>query len=168
MEDVLDKIAAYLSGYSTADPGLHASDVTWIVGDVGMSDPENLPFGFIIPLNDQVATYSANGLPGGVHGVDKDQFTIPMLIVHAQHQYAAPVVNTSPTQSGSPFLEQPSYRDLLRLGQNVRKAFRANITLDGLITTSRVSELRYVLAVIDAKEYRAVRLTLEVAQRRQR
>lgn len=165
MEAVLDALAAFLAQSTAGAAGLRASDVTWVLGDVGMSDPEALPFGFIAPLNDKVEPYSTGGSVGGSRGVDMDAYSVPLLLVQDVHKYEDPVASagTSP-----PTYESPGYRSLLQLAQNVRAALRSDITLGGVIATSTVSEIRYVLVQIGDKLYRGCRLTWTARQRRSR
>lgn len=160
MEQVLDGLATYLSGHGVALPVATplVTDITWIVGDVGMGDPNALPFGFIAPFNDVVAPRT-----GGGHGVDMDTLTIPMLIVLAPHDYEQPIPSANTF-----FKEQPGFRTMLQLCQNVRSALRANITVSGLVATSLISEMRYVLVTIDNKTYRGCRITLNAQMRRGR
>jgi hypothetical protein len=155
MEQFLDKLAKYLAD----DPhSAGTAIVTWILGDFGMSSPTALPFGYITPFNDTVKART-----GGPHGVDDDTYTIPMFVVDDMQHFG------DPTQvAGQSYFEQPGYRKLLQYAQNVRAALRANITLDGLIATSAVLEQRFLPVVIDDKPWRAVRITVQAQQRRQR
>lgn len=155
MEQVLDYLALFLDQFVGPSPG--PGDVTWVLGDIGQGEPQALPIGYIAPLNDSPKGYSA--------GVDMDTYQVPMLVVFAKHIVAQPVQSQN-TQT----FEQPGYRNLLQLAQNIRGALRTpmGITLGGLVATSSVVEIRYVLTQIDSKTYRAARITVEIKQRRAR
>lgn len=158
MEAFLDALAKILSTNALS------SVVTWILGDVGMAAPPQLPFGYIAPLNDAVSPYT-----GGPQGVDMDTYTIPLLIVQDVHDYqAAPIPGAPPGGGTVQYQEQPQYRALLELVQNIRTVLRANITMQGSVATCTVTEIRYLLVDIDDKPYRACRITIRAQHRRGR
>jgi hypothetical protein len=92
-----------------------------------------------------------------------DRFQVPILVVYDRLQYAQPTAVTNQA-----YFEQPGYRPLMQMGQNIRAALRANITLGGLVATSLITEMRYALVSIDNKAYRGLRITWEARQRRGR
>jgi hypothetical protein len=155
MEAFLDKLANYLA----TDPhGKGTAAVTWILGDTGTSELQTWPVGYITPFNDEIQP-----LTGGVNGVDKDTYLVPLFIVDDLHRYGEPVQT-----QGQQYMEQPGYRSLLQYAQAVRAAVRANITLDGVIATSRVIEIRYVQLKLAERLLRAARVTIQAQQRRGR
>lgn len=160
MEQFLDAVAQILT------QGVDWTGVTtpvqqWILGDMGMGAPTALPFGYIIPSLDKVIPFT-----GGIHGVDMDEYLIDLIVVDDLHKYGSPVPQQS-GQAGS-WLEQPGYRNLLRIGQAIRAAFRANITLGGNIAKSSEPKIQYVPVVIDNKSYRGLRITIDASMRRGR
>jgi hypothetical protein len=168
MRETIDELALYLAGVSSLTP-LPALDpspstVTWIIGDVGMGAPQGLPFGYIAPFNDKLPAYSAGGSSGPVRGVDMEAATIPLLIVLDEHDYSPPV----PSVINPVVLEQPGYRPMMNLVENILTALRRNITLGGVAATSTITEARYVLVDIASKKYRGCRMTLSVTRRRPR
>lgn len=158
MEQVLDLLAAFLAANVTTTP-----DITWIIGDPGMSAPTSLPFGYIVPLWDSVKPLS-----GGLHGVDMDTYAIPLLVVDDLHNYGAPVANANAAGT----FEQPGYRKLMQFGQAIRAAHRgpsgAGIVLGGAVATSAIPAISYVWVKIDETPYRGVRVALQIQQRRSR
>lgn len=154
MEQFLDNLLAFLLANVSTSPAL-----TWILGDPGMSAPQSLPMGYVVPLFDTVTPLSA--------GVDMDTYAVPILIVDDLHNYGTPVQSSHAPGTW----EQPGYRKLMEMGQAVRFALRdggAAITQDGTVATSTVPAISYVWLKIDNKPYRGVRVALQVQQRRYR
>lgn len=160
MESFLDALADYL----VTDPhAVGTAAIAWILGDFGTSSPTELPFGYITPFLDQPNPRSGKPGTGGTSGYDMDAYTVPLFVVDDLHKYGDP----QPV-AGKGYSEQPGYRALLRYGQSVRAALRKNITLDGLVATTGVAEIRFVPLVIDETVYRAARVTVTATQRRAR
>lgn len=155
MESYLDALIDYLSGYS----GLGA--IIFVLGDLGLGSPSGvgLPIAYVTPFGD-----TPKSRTGGVHGVDMDAYTVPILVIDDLHKYG------DPTQvAGRAYFEQPGYRKLLQYAQTIRAALRADITLGGLVATQSITEIRYVRVVTgDNQIYRGVRVTVSAQQRRAR
>jgi hypothetical protein len=175
LEEFLDALA-YL--FAT-DP--RTSAITWILGDVGMGAPTTLPFGYISQQSEAVKWMTSDGRGGSGGGLAAglDDWLIPVIITVAfqQHQYVSPAPATPP--SGSPFtamalgtavpyLEQPGWRTSLQTNQRIKDVLRTNIVVGGEVATTRITEARYILQVINSVAYRASRLTLSTQQRRVR
>jgi hypothetical protein len=165
-ETLLDTLANYLGNKPVFAQQPDTSVVHWVLGDIGMGPTPGLPVGFISPLNDALIPYGRGGSTGGPHGTDMDDYTVPMLIIQAEHKAQEPV----PTkQAGaSEYLESPGYRELMQLVQKVRAALRIEPTFGGAVATSTITELRPMLIDLDTKVYRGARLTLVARQRRSR
>lgn len=112
----------------------------------------------MVPLFDQVKALS---------GIDMDTYVVPMLLVDDLHAYGPPVTN----QNVPGALEQPGYRKLMQYGQIIRNELRAGgagITVGGIAATTQIPAISYVWVGIDNKQYRGVRIALQVSQRRAR
>jgi hypothetical protein len=158
VEDFLDALLQFLITYVA--PKM-PSATAFILGDPGTSAPTSLPFVYLVPLFDAVKPLS--------NGVDMDTYVVPMLVVDDMHQYGPPVQNAN--VSSPQALEQPGYRKLMQYGQTFRDELRAGgqaITQDGIAATSTVPAISYVWVKIDNKQYRGVRIALQVEQRRPR
>lgn len=158
MEEYLDALLAFLlANVDTSDIG-NGGAISWIIGDPGMGNPQSLPYGFVVPLWDNVEPLS---------GIDQDTYLIPILVVDDLHKYGAPIENTNAPGT----YEQPGYRVLMQMGQAVRQALRAGgkgITTGGIAATSNVPAINFVWVKIGDKPYRGVRLAYQVQQRRAR
>lgn len=165
-EGFCDTLAYYLAKPPVLSNQPDTTVVHWVLGDIGMGPSPGLPVGFIAPLNDAIVPYGKGGSTGGPHGTDFDEFTVPMLIVQAEHKVEDPVI--SEAISNAEYWESPGYRGLMQLVQLVRKALRAEPTFGGSVATSTISELRPMLIELDDKVYRGARLTLTARQRRSR
>src|ERR1700733_1465927 len=89
-EEFLD-VLAYLLATDTAQLP-PTSEVSWIVGDVGMGPPPALPFGFISVNNESVWWMTANGgrgglSAGGANGLDDWQVVATLTVGFAKHDY---------------------------------------------------------------------------------
>lgn len=156
MEAFLDALMAFLVAHVA--PQLPAA-AGLILGDPGQSAPTSLPFLYLVPLFDAVKPYST--------GVDMDTYVVPMLLVDDLNAYGPPI----PHENVAGALEQPGYRKLMQYGQIVRDELRAGgsaITVNGIAATSTVPAISYVWVGIDNKQYRGVRIALQVQQRRNR
>lgn len=130
--------------------------ITWSIGDVGQTDPDVLPAGFLIPYFDTVDPLT--------NGLDKDTYVVPILVIDDLHQYGPTVSN--PNVPGG--FEQPGYRVLMQYGAAVRTVLRgggAGITLEGEIATSVISAINYVWVKIGETPYRGARLAVQAQQR---
>jgi hypothetical protein len=165
-EGFVDTLANYLSNEPIFENQPDTTVVHWVVGDIGMGAAPGLPVGFISPLNDAIIPYGKGGSTGGPHGTDMDHYTVPMLIVQAEHVVEEAVKGT--TVSNAAWWEMPGYRELMQLAQSIRKALRAEPTFGGAIATSTITELRPMLIDLDNKMYRGARLTLDARARRSR
>lgn len=135
----------------------------WILGDIGMGNIPGLPVGFIAPLNDSILPYGKGGSTGGPHGTDMDEFTIPMLLIQAEHE----VVDAEQVPE-LPFWMMPGFEGLMALSQDVRKALRVEPTFGGAVATSTMTELRPMMIELANKIYRGGRLTVTARARRTR
>lgn len=157
------------------------SEVSWIIGDVGMGAPQETPFAYIAPRNDSIpwktAGGSKGGMSGGPQGVDDHLLIVPITIAFEPHRYVEPVQAAPPTTSPvshqslgvePPYFEQPGARTAMQIVDRVTAVLREKITVGGVIATSNIVETAYVLQVIDSKPYRAARLTIQAQQRRRR
>lgn len=174
LEEALDMLAYILATDS------RTSGINWILGDVGMGSPSAVPFGYIGVRDESVNWSTAQGgagLPTGPTGLD--DWLIPVLITVAfqPHQFIAPVTASPPVSSPftaahlavtPPYLEQPGFRTSLQINQKIKGVLRNNITVGGELATTRVTESRYLLQVIQGKLYRASRITCVAQQRRVR
>ncbi len=169
--EYLDMLAWLLSTDS------RTSRITWILGDVGMGAPQHTPFAYISPFGESVRWYTTGGLPGGVTGVDDWDETVVMTVAFEPHRYVPPVHAVPPVSSpvsqqtlgvAPAYWEQPGFRKAMETSAAVKAVLRANITVLGEIATSRVTEARYVLQVVQGKLYRAARITVAAQQRRRR
>ena len=160
---------------------VNTKEVSWIIGDVGMGAPQQTPFAYIAPRNDNIAWKTANGstggMTGGPHGLDDHTLVVPITVAVQPHSYLQPVEAKPPEGSPvsehtlgvqPPFWEQPGYRTAMELQDRIRLALRENITVGGEVITSTIVETTYVLQVIQADAYRALRITLQAQQRRRR
>lgn len=175
-EEFLDVLAYTLA----TNPA--TSNVQWILGDVGMGKPTQLPFGYISLFNEDVLWMTANGgtgglASGGATGQDDWRMQVSITIAFQGHQYIEPVQAVPPAGSPvsaaalggpPPFMEQPQWRLSLQLAEAMKAVLRTNITVSGEIATSRITESRYLLQVIGGNEFRAFRLTVQAQQRRPR
>lgn len=160
-QGLLDTIANYLSTAPIFPNQPDTTVVHWVVGDIGMGGIPGLPVGFISPLNDEITPYGRGGSTGGPHGTDMDQYTIPMLIIQAEHNQEDAV-----QAQGLDFYEMPGYRGLIQLMEDVRKALRAEPTMGGVVAaTTTISEARPMLINLDNKIYRGARMTLTARAR---
>lgn len=172
-ESILDTLANYLSSPPVLAAQPDTTTIEWVLGDIGMGPTQAIPVGFIAPLNLGVVPFGRGGSVGGRSGTDLLDFTIPMLIIEAEHDAKAEPVNhvanahTGEHASGE-FKEYPGYRGLIQFGEGVRRALRANIGLSGSVATSTITELRPVLIDLNNKLYRGSRLTLTARARRSR
>lgn len=134
-------------------------NLTWIFGDPGASELMNLPAGYVVPLFDTIEPLS--------NQVDTDTYAIPILVVDDVAAYGPPIANVNAPGA----FEQPGYRNLMTYGEAIRDALRnggASITFNGIVATSQVPAINYVFINIDGKNYRGVRVALQVIQRRHR
>ena len=172
LEELMDAVA-YLLATSSA-----TSNIAWILGDVGMGAPQDLPYGYVSQLNEQVKWYTANGGQGGnasgPNGVDDWMISIVLTICFQQRDYVEPVT-AAPTAGSAfsglgtlPYTEQPGWRGALRYVQSVKGVLRTNITIGGFAATTQVVESKPQLLDIDSKVFRAVRISLATQQRRRR
>lgn len=170
-EAFIDTLANYLANAPVLTAGGQQPDttiVTWIAySDIGLGPIENLPVGLIAPLNDNVLPYGKGGGTGGRFGTDLDEFTVPILIVQAEHLYEPPVATTAPAPAAN-YKQSPGGRELVELLQKIRKALRADPTFGMSVATSTITELRPMLIDLDNKVYRGARLTLAARTRRSR
>lgn len=154
------------------------SEINWILGDVGMGSPADLPFGYISVMTEAVTWYSANGGAGGLAtaGLDDWQITVVLNICIEPHSYIPPIAATPPGASPfnaannagftPPYLEQPGWRSMLEVVQNIKKVMRTSPTILGAATDTRLVESRPVLLEVHDRLYRAVRVTIMTQQRR--
>jgi len=174
-EEFLDMLAYMLATNE------HTSEVAWIIGDVGMGAPQQTPFGYIAPRNDNIpwmtAQGSTGGLPGGSHGLDDHAMLVPITVAVQPHAHLQPIEAAPPESSPlskhslgtqPPYFEQPGYRAAMELQDRIRIALRENITLGGEVITTTIVETTYVLQTIESDVYRALRITLQAQQRRRR
>ncbi len=175
-EEFIDMLAFMLATNASTE------EVTWIVGDVGMGAPQQTPFAYIAPRNDVIPWETAKGQTGGlptgtVAGLDMHALLVPITVAVQQHEYLKPVVAAPPASSPlsaqslgapPPFFEQPGYRAAMQIQERIVHALREDITVGGEVATTRIVETTYVLQVIEGKQYRALRLTLQAQQRRHR
>jgi hypothetical protein len=171
-EEFLDMLA-----YALATNPL-TSEITWIVGDVGMGAPQQTPFAYIAPRNDSIPWETtggqSGGLPTGQRGIDMHKMLVPITVAVQEHKYLKPAVATPPAESPLaslgplPFFEQPGYRVAMEIQENIVQALRENITVGGEVAGTNIIETTYVLQVIEGKTFRALRITLEAQQRRRR
>lgn len=157
------------------------SEVLWIVGEVGMGAPQQTPFAYISPRNDKIPWETANGstggLPTGPAGFDMHSMVVPVLLCIEEHKYLKPQAAAPPAASAvsaaslgapPPFFEQPGYRAAMGFQQRVTRALREDITVGGVVATTNIVETTYLLANVEGKVFRALRLTLQAQQRRRR
>ena len=172
LEEALDAIA-YLLATSA-----YSSQVNWILGDVGMGSPQQLPYGYISHLNESVKWYSAagglGGMTGGAAGVDDWIMPIVITIAYQQHRYvdpipAAPSAGSAFSGLGTlPYMEQPGWREAQFYIQKVKAVLRTNITVGGFVATTQIVESKPVLMNINEILFRCVRITIQTQQRRRR
>lgn len=174
LETVMDGFAYLLSNDS------RTSNINWILGDVGMGAPVNLPFGYISVQDEVVSWYTANGGMGGLAaGLDDWVIRVILTVCTEPHDFIPPVAaqppNTSPfnpSNLGGPIVyqEQPGWRTQLEIIQNIKKVMRTTpgVVVFGAATDTRIVESRWVMAEINEKLYRAARLTIQTQQRRVR
>jgi hypothetical protein len=172
LEEAMDAFAYLLA---TSE---FTSDVDWILGDPGMGAPQDIPFGYVSCLNEQVKWYTANGGQGGIasgpSGVDDWNMQVVITVAYAQHQYVKPT--TANPSAGSafsalgdlPYQEQPQWRAAQILVQKVKGALRSNIVVGGFVATTNVVESKPQLINLDGRLYRAMRLAVSTQQRRRR
>ena len=156
MEAFLDALLAFLV---THVGPLLPSAAGFILGDPSTSAPTTLPFVYVVPLFDTVKPYSS--------GVDMDTYIAPILIVDDLQAFGPPITHANVPGA----FEQPGYRKLMQYGQAVRQELRAGgagITIGGIAATTTIPSLSYAWMKIDEKPYRAVRIALQVQQRRVR
>lgn len=179
-EEALDVLAYILATDSATSPP--TSSVQWIVGDVGMGPPTQLPFGFISLFNEMIQWETSQGGRGGLsaggsRGLDNWQSLVTLTVAFAKHDYVPPAAAQPPAASPvsahslgvqPPFFEQPGWRLALQMNEAIKAVLRTNITLAGEVATTRVSEARYVLLTIEGSTYRAARCTVQAQQRRPR
>lgn len=166
-EGFVDTLANYLANAPIFSNQPDMSVVHWIAfGDIGLGPVPGLPVGFIAPLNDQIVPYGRGGSTGGPHGTDMDEYTVPLLIIQAQHNQEEPQL--SKAVSGAKYYEYPGSRSLILLTQNLRQALRCEPMFGGAVATSTITELRPMVIELDNKVYRGARLTLVARARRSR
>jgi hypothetical protein len=174
-EEFLDMLAYMLATNE------HTEEVAWIIGDVGMGAPQQTPFGYIAPRNDNIPWLTANGskggLPGGPRGLDDHLLVVPVTVAVQPHSYLQPVDAAPPEASPlsmqslgiqAPYFEQPGYRAAMDLQDRIRLALRENITIGGEVITTTIVETTYVLQKIEGDLFRALRITIQAQQRRRR
>lgn len=149
-------LARYLSEPPAGYEAL--GDVSWILGDPGGGSPRELPYGFIVPVNEVPAPRT-----GGAAGIDMNEHLVEIVLVDDLSQYGDP----RPV-AGEAYLEQWGYRSLITYATAVLGALRANITLGGLVARTYVRASRYTPMLIDTKAYRACRMEVGASQRRAR
>lgn len=160
----LDTLANYLATPPIFSNQPDTTVVHWVVGDIGMGGIPGLPVGFIAPLNDAILPYGRGGSTGGPHGTDMDDYSVPMLLIEAEHVQQDAVI--SEVIEGAQFYEMPGYRGLIQLVEDVRKALRAEPTLGGVVAaTTTITEARPMLINLDTKVYRGARMTLSAKAR---
>jgi hypothetical protein len=103
--------------------------------------------------------------------------TVPITVAVQPHEYLVPIVAVPPTGNPVseqalgipvPFFEQPGYRLAMALKARIGQALRENITVSGEVITTNIVETTYLLQQIESDVYRALRITLQAQQRRQR
>lgn len=167
-EAFVDTLAHFLANPPVMSNQPDTTLVTWIAfSDIGLGPLEALPVGLISPLNDNVLPYGKGGGTGGKLGVDMDEYTVPILVVQAEHKYEPAVATTAPAPAAN-YLQSAGGRELVELLQTIRKALRAEPTFGGSVATSTITELRPMLIDLDNKVYRGARLTLAARVRRSR
>lgn len=161
------------------------SNIHWILGDVGMGNPSQLPFGYIASFSETVRWETAMGGTGGLaaggkQGLDDWLAPIVLTVAHEPHRYVPPQTAQPPSTSAlypgnlgiaagaMPYQEQPGWRKHLQTTQKLKGALRENIVIGGEAATTRITEARYVLQMVQNKLYRASRLTIQAQQRRVR
>lgn len=164
----LSTLAYYLATAPVLEGQPDTTVAHWVLGDIGMGPIPGLPVGIIAPLNDEILFMGPGAGTGGPKGYDRDVFTVPMMVVHAEHNYEQAVAETEFPEAEGKYLEYPGYLALMELMQNVRKALRKDPTFGGCVATSRVTEIRPMLIELDNKPYRGARLTLWAEARRSR
>lgn len=154
--------------------------IAWILGDVGMGTPTQVPFGYISVVSEAVSWYSASGGSGGLaaagpQGLDDWMIPIVLTVAHETHRYIGPGPGNPPSTSPFanlanplPYQEQPGWRKSLETTQNIKKVLRTNSNIGGAATTTHVVESRYVLQNIGDQLYRVTRLAIQTQQRRTR
>jgi len=162
-EGFCDTLANFLSKPPIFPNQPDTTVLHWILGDIGMGNIPGLPVGFIAPLNDAILPYGRGGSTGGPHGTDMDEYTVPMLIVQAEHE----VVDAEQVV-GRDYWQMPGFRDLMALSQDVRAALRVEPTFGGAVATSTMTELRPMMIELANKIYRGARLTVTARARRSR
>lgn len=153
MHDTLAALATSLANWQAL------SHITWVIGDPGLGAPGRLPWGFIVPTEDQVQERSGQGS----YGWDHDRYTIEIVVVDDLNAYGDP----RPVP-GENYFVSPGYRSLMDVGQEVRAALRADITLSGHVATSAVKSIGYTPIMIDTRFFRACRVVWEATERRAR
>jgi hypothetical protein len=174
LEELMDAFAYLLA--TTAD----TSGIAWILGDIGMGKPQQLPFGYISQLNEAVNWYSANGGQGGLAsaantGLDDWQIQVALTVAYQQHQHVNPVLANPSAGSAFagldiqlPYQEQPGWRGTMKYVQQVKGTLRQNIVVGGFAATTRIVEAKPVQILVGDVLFRAVRITLQTQQRRRR
>jgi hypothetical protein len=174
LEELLDMLAYILASNPLT------SGIQWILGDVGMGAPSQVPFGYISPYNESIRWSTAGGqagLGGIAAGLDDWDIPVVLTVAFQPHQYVPPVAAVPPpgspfssTSLGAqpPYLEQPGFRRAVEINENVKAVMRTNITVGGEAITTRIAEARYILQDIQGQQYRACRITAQSQQRRRR
>lgn len=179
LEELMDMLAFILATDSRTE------NIDWILGDVGMGDPNAVPFGYISNFNESARWESSRGGQGGLPapgqtGMDDWDIPIAITVVFDRHAYAPPITAnppiTSPLTAAAlglpklPWQEQPGWRRALRVNQIVKSVLRSgnNPVIGGEAATTRIIESRYLLQVVRGDVFRAARTTLQAQQRRQR
>lgn len=172
LESLMDGLAYLLATDS------RTSGIQWILGDVGMGAPAQIPFGYISVITETVRWYTANGGQGGLAaGLDDWEIPIVLTVAFEPHRYLPPVPSIppitspiNPTNLGlqPPYMEQPGWRNSLEITQKIKATLRTNVTVGGVATDTRIVESRYVLQSIQDTIFRATRMTIQTQQRRVR
>lgn len=167
-ERFVDTLAHYLANPPVLSNQPDTTIVTWIAfSDIGLGPVEALPVGLISPLNDNVLPYGKGQGTGGKLGIDMDEFTVPILVIQAEHLVEPAVPTTAPSPAAN-YKQSAGGRELVELLQVIRHALRAEPTFGGSVATSTITELRPMLIDLDNKVYRGARLTLAARSRRSR
>lgn len=170
LDELMDAFAWMLS----TSP--QTNDIQWILGDVGMGSPTQLPFAYISRLNQAVKWSTANGSSGGLAaGLDDWSLPIVITLVLTEHEFISPVTATPPAGNvfanepqPLPYFEQPGWRDVETDVNSVLSVLRENITVGGFAATTTVNECKPILLTIDQNLYRCERISIQAQQRRTR
>ena len=150
------------------------SSITWILGEIGMGYPNQTPFGYLGVVTSQILWQTAAGRGTGELAAGLDDWLIPYRIIlcHQPHQYIQPIAATPSVGNAfvgnAPYLEQPGYRDWINYSAAIEGCLRADITLSGFAATTQIMEATPILQEVEGTLYHAVRIVVNVQQRRVR